>query len=179
MVRSAQYLKPDCPKGFTLVEALVAISMTALAGSILLLGVTSSLQNGDEAYRQTVALGLAQQLMDEVVGGSITEIDAYNGFESTPPVDRWGIRLGTEDGSGGQRHPSFGVAAGLLDSFGCDVRVSRVDPSDLTTPLPASQTSDFRLIVVRVTYLAPNAPPREIVRLQRVVAQVPPYETLP
>ncbi len=180
MMTSSHHFDSTPAGGFTLVEALVAISMTALAGSVLLLGVTSSLQNADEAYRQTVALGLAQQLMDEVVGSSsIAEIDAYNGSGSTPPVDRWGVPLGTEDGGGGQRHANFRVPAGLLDVFGRNVRVSRVAPPDLTVPLSAGQASDYRLAVVRVTYTAPNTPARELVRLQRVVAKVPPYEPLP
>ena len=178
MTSLARDPKPPSTAGFTLVEALVAISMTALAGSVLLLGVTSSLQNADEAYRETVALGLAQQLMGEVVGGSIVEIDGYDGFAHAPPVDRWGVVLGTGDGKGGQRHANFRVASGVLDHFGRDVRVRRVALSDLTAQIPSSQPSDCRLVVVRVTYRAANNSVRELVRLQRVVAEVPPYEPL-
>ncbi len=165
--------------GFTLVEALVAISMTALAGSVLLLGVTSSLQNTDEALRQTIALGLAQQLMDAVVGaGSIEEIDRYHGFSSRPPADRWGVELGTEDGHGGKRHSNFRVASGLLSHYGREVHVYHVGPGDLTLRQSRGTTSDYRLVEVCVTYHAPNNAATELVRMQRVVAYVPPYEPL-
>ncbi len=180
MIRLARDPKLSPCRGFTLVEALVAISMTALAGSVLLLGVTSSVQSTDEAYRQTVALGLAQQLMDEVVGGSIAEIDKYNGFSSTPPVDGWGVALGTGDGNGGQRHANFRVAPGLLDNYCCEVRISRVAPSDLNVSvLSHKSAAALRLVTVRVTYNAPNASARELAELKRSVAYVPQYESLP
>ncbi len=168
--------RPKTTGGFTLVEALVAISIAALAGSVLLLGVTTSLQNTDEALRQTVALGMAQQLLDEVVGaGSLEAIDEYDGFHDAPPADSWGVPLGMEDGHGGLRHPNFRAASGLLDHYARHVRVAPAAPSDLTSPLSAGQTSDYRLLEVRVTYTAPNRPARELVRTKRVVADVPPY----
>ena len=161
---------------FTLVEALVAISITAMAGSVLLLGSTVSLQNTDEALRQTVALGLAQQLMNEVVGSSsMAEIDRYDGFKSEPPLDRWGVELGTEDGKGGQRHSHFRAVDGVLDRFCREVHVAHVDPADLTTRLPLGKTSDYRLVEVRVTYDVPSGGTRELAHLKRVVAHVPPY----
>ncbi len=165
------------PGAFTLIEALVAISMTAVAGSVLLLGVASSLQHTDDAMRRTIALGLAQQLMDEVASApSIESIDQYDGSFSEPPADPWGVSLGTEDGKGGQRHASFQAPAGLLNQFGREVRVSRVAASDLTAPLPAGAESDYRLVEVRVTYRAPNTSAQELARVQRIVAYVPPYE---
>lgn len=154
----------------------MAISITALAGSVLLLGVHASLQTTEDARRQTIASGLAQRLMNEVVGApSIEEIDKYDGFESHPPRDAWGVALGTDDGKGGQRAATFQVPAGLLSKFAWEVRVHRVDPSDLTARLPAGAPSDYRLVEVRVTCNAPNTAPRELARLQSVVAHVPPY----
>jgi len=176
MFEPSNHPSPKAAAGFTLVEALVAVSIAALAGSVLLLGVTSSLQNTDEALRQTVALGLAQQLLDEVAGAaSVEAIDQYDGFHDEPPADRWGVPLGTEDGHGGTRHPNFHAASGLLDSYGRDVRVHPVDPAHLTTPLDTGQTSDYRVVEIRVTYNAPNRPSRELARIQRVVAYVPSY----
>lgn len=176
MFEPSNHPHPKTTGGFTLVEALVAISIAALAGSVLLLGVTTSLQNTDEALRQTVALGLAQQLLDEVAGAaSLEAIDQYDRFHDAPPADSWGVPLGMEDGHGGMRHPNFRAASGLLDPYGRHVRVYRVDRADLTTPLPAAQTSDYRLVEVGVTYTAPNRPARELVRIQRVVSYVPPY----
>ncbi len=170
---------PSAVKGFTLVEALVAISMTALAGSVLLLGTTSSLQSAEEAMRQTIALGLAQQLMDDVSGASsIQEVQDYNGLRNEPPVDRWKIPLGTEDGKGGQRHQNFRTPEGLLDHYVREVHVYPVAPSDFTANLTTGSTSDYRVVEVRVSYTPPGRAAREMACLRRVVTHVPPYEPI-
>ena len=46
----------------------MAISFAALAGSALLLGTYSTVQATGEAEDQTIALGMTQQLMDEIMG---------------------------------------------------------------------------------------------------------------
>src|SRR5688500_16894770 len=57
---------PRSARGFTLVEAMVSITVLALAGSVLLLAVDSSLQTTTEAVDRSIADGLAQQLLDEI-----------------------------------------------------------------------------------------------------------------
>ncbi len=179
MVRLARHSERRSASGFTLVEALVAISMTALAGSVLLLGSTASLQSTEEAMRQTIALGLAQQLMDDISGAkSIQEVRDYNGLRSEPPVDRWGIPLGTEDGKGGQRHLNFRVPEGLLDHYVREVHVYPVAPADLTARLATGSTSDYRVVEVRVLYNPPGRAAREMACLRRVITHVPPYEPI-
>ncbi len=171
--------RPNLVAGFTLVEALVAISITALAGSVLLLGVTSSVQSTDEALRQTVALGLAQQLMDEVVASpSLDALDEYHGSGSEPPLDHWGVALGTEDGRGGRRHPNFHAAPRMLDPYGREVAVYRVDPAEPAVRQSSETATAYRLVEVRVTYRPPNQPVRELAKLHRVVAYVAPFKSL-
>jgi type II secretory pathway pseudopilin PulG len=186
---------------FTLVEALLSISVAALAASVLLLGITSSVQTTDEALQQTIAGGMAQQLLDEVVGGRYMElgcspydtylcpgaaetapgtrelfddIDDYNGFRSRPPTDLWGIGLGKDDGEGGERHPDFQAPAGFFDNWREEIDVYYVSPSDLTAGLAAGQVSDYRAVVVRVLYVDPEGGERVLAELRRVVAYVPP-----
>lgn len=62
------FRKPRSASGFTLVEAVVGITLAAIAGSSLMLGVFSSVRTTSDVMRQTIAMGLAQQLMDEIVG---------------------------------------------------------------------------------------------------------------
>jgi type II secretory pathway pseudopilin PulG len=186
---------------FTLVEALLAISVAALAGSVLLLGISSSLQMTDEALQQVVADGLAQQLMDEVVGGRYhavgvgpyqivfsrsayelagsareryDDVDDYHGLRSQPPTDPWGIELGKDDGQGGVRHPNFQGPAGFFDHWRQEVDVYYVNQSDLTTKLAPGQVSDYRAVVVRIVYVDPDRGDRVLAELRRVVAYVPP-----
>jgi type II secretory pathway pseudopilin PulG len=189
------------PAAFTLVEALVSIAITAIAASVLLLGIQSSLQTTDEALHETVATGLARQLLDEILGaryhavgfdgyqvvfgpstdetsGSGREryddIDDFDGLRIQPAEDLWGVALGTDDGEGGQRHPGFWAPADVLDRWRQEVDVYYVDPSDLTTPLPSGQVSDYRVVEVRIVLVDPARGDRELARLRRVVAYVPP-----
>jgi len=60
--------RPTAPAAFTLVEAVVAMAILAIAGSALLLGIDSSLQTSTESLEQTMANGLARQLLDEAAG---------------------------------------------------------------------------------------------------------------
>lgn len=189
------------PAGFTLVEAVVATAITAIAASALLLGVSSSLQTTNEALEQAIAVGMAQQLLDEILGARYAavgagghqtsfgpssyeqggsgrerydDIDDYDGLRNQPPEDLWGIELGTEDGEGAQRHPNFQVPPGFFDNWQQQVDVYYVSESDLTTPLPVGQVSDYRAVEVRIYYVDPGRGGRELTRLRRVVAYVPP-----
>lgn len=191
------------PAGFTLVEALISVSITGIAGSVLLLGITSSLQTSDEALKQTIASGMAQQLMDEVVGARYhalgadgrevnlgpsayerqgpgrqryDDIDDYHGLRANPPTDRWGVALGSEDLDGEKRHQSFRIPAAFFDNWWQEVDVYYVDASDLTTRLPVGKVSDYRVVEVRIVHDHPQRGSRELASLHQVVAYVPPLQ---
>src|SRR5438477_995251 len=52
---------------FSLIEALIALTITSLAGAVLLLGVQSSLDTTIEAVDRTIADGVAQQVINEIM----------------------------------------------------------------------------------------------------------------
>ena len=186
---------------FTLVEALVAISITAIASSVLLLGIGSSFQSTTDAQEQTIATGIAQQLMDEVLGGRYIELGGspydpvlapggaeagagtrelfddiadYNDWRSQPPEDLWGISLGAGDEEGAQRHPNFQIPAGYFDRWREEIDVYYVDETDLLSRLPPGQTSDYRVVEVRIIHEDPHRGTRELAKIRRVVAYVSP-----
>jgi type II secretory pathway pseudopilin PulG len=186
---------------FTLLEALVAIVITAVAGAALLLGTTTALQTTEESWKRTVAAGMAQQLMDEILGQRYCaagengrqvvlgpnswesqgrgrerydDIDDYHGYRSTPPRDPWGVLLGYDNGEGGLRHLAFQMPSGFFDNWRQEVDVYYVAESNPMLPLPSGQTSDFRTIEVRIVENVPNVGRREWAKLRRVVAYVPP-----
>jgi type II secretory pathway pseudopilin PulG len=189
------------PAGFTLVEAVVAISITVIGGAALLLGINSSLQTTKEAMEQTIAMGIAQQLLDEVVGARYCpastgdpyettlgptsyersgpgrslyeEIGAYNGIRSRPPTDLWGVALGTDDGEGGQRHPNFFCPPHFFDKWQQEVDIYYVDETDLTTRLPQGKVSDYRAVEVRIVLVDPDRGQRELAKVRQVIAYVP------
>jgi type II secretory pathway pseudopilin PulG len=187
---------------FTLVEALVAIAITAIAGSVLLAGMSSALQTTDEALKRTIAAGMAEQLIDEVLGGlyfdnvdndpyqlvlgrsswenqgsgreRYNDIDDYHLVRTRPPTDLWGVALGRDDGQGGQRHSAFQAAPKFLQHWRQEIDVYYVAESDLTKRLPAGATSAYRAVEVRIVDQAPTSGSRELARIRRVVAYVPP-----
>ncbi len=184
---------------FTFVEALAAITITAIAGSALLLGVTSSLQNTDQAMRATIAYGLAEQLMDEAVGcryvalggnpyaatigpapagtrQSFTEIGNYNGYRSQPPTDPYGIPLGADNGEGSLRNAAFQCRPAFLANWRQEVDVYYVSDADLTTRLSAGLTSDYRCVEVRIIDVDPRSGTKTLATIRRVVAYVPPLQ---
>ena len=186
---------------FSLVEAIVALTIMAVAGAALVVGMDSSLQTTNASLEETIALGMAQQLMDEVLGARYMEyggsphltylgpsaweaapgtrerfddIDDYNDFASQPPTDAFGIALGADDGQGGQRPENFWAPPGFFDRWQRQVEVYYVDGSDPGTRLPDGQTSDYRAVEVRILVDDPHRGPRTLVQLRRVVAHVPP-----
>jgi prepilin-type N-terminal cleavage/methylation domain-containing protein len=189
------------PRGFTLIEALAAIVVAAIAGSALLLGTTASIQNTDDAMRRTVAYGMAQQLMDEVVGCRYMELGGspydttlqptaseaaagtrqpfddcgdFNGYRSQPPKDFYGAALGTDNGQGGQRNANFRCSSGFLQNWRQEIDVYYVSDTNLTSRLPAGQTSDYRAVEVRIIYNDPQSGPMQLAQIRRVVTYVAP-----
>ena len=67
----------------------MALSITALAGSVLLLSVESSLQSTSDAVEQTIADGVAQQLLDEILTRRFVDLDEQDnsGSGSGGPLD--------------------------------------------------------------------------------------------
>src|SRR5262245_47201913 len=55
-------------RGVTLIETMTAMTILAVAGTTLLVGLSATTDATDDAVERTVALGLAQQLLDEVCG---------------------------------------------------------------------------------------------------------------
>ncbi len=107
-------------QAFSLIEAMVALSITAMAGAVLLLTTEGVLKTTNDAVAQTIAQGMAAQLIDEVLGARyaaatdpyetnlaassyekagvgrerFNDTDDYNGHAASPPIDPWGIALG-------------------------------------------------------------------------------------
>ncbi|MBI3839460.1 MAG: prepilin-type N-terminal cleavage/methylation domain-containing protein [Planctomycetia bacterium] len=187
-------------RAFTLVEAVVATSITAVAGSALLLGINSSLKTTNDVLYQSVSAGLAQRLMDEIAGklycdptapyqyplgpnayesGSVCreryyETGAYNGFTAQPPKDYWGVVIGTEDGQGGTRDPRFQISSTLFANWQQSVTVYYLNPANLSQALPAGQTSDYRAAEVKIYFKDPNQGTRLLATQRRVFPYVPP-----
>ncbi|MHB1036971.1 MAG: type IV pilus modification PilV family protein [Pirellulales bacterium] len=132
---------------FTLVEALVAISIAAVAGSAVLLGLNNSLQTTNSALEQTIAAGLAQQALDEISGAAFADLGSYQGSRALPATP-----------------------PGYFNRWQQQVDVYYVG-SDMRTP--SAQPTDYRAVRVRVLIRNSGGASREVINLGRVVADVP------
>jgi len=186
--------------GFTLVEAILALAISVIAGGAIVLGLASSLQTTTIAEDETIALGMAKGMMDEIAGmryaedgvgpyqttlgpesGELTangrtqfdDIDDFAGLSTQPPTDFWGVPLGTDDGEGGQRHSEMMAPTGYFNAWRRDVAVYYADPADFNTALSGAVTSDYRVVVVRVIRTDADGSEHELARLQRVFNYVP------
>ncbi len=200
MYRAMLQAQRSMRRGFTMAEAMVALSLIAIAGTALLLDTGELMSTTDLQMRQMTANGLAQQMMDEISGMRYMEtntsptaaylgpeggetagpgrslfddIDDYNGFTMQPPADRWGITLGTDDGDGTVRPTTLQMASGYLAQFRVQVTVYYVQSTALNTPLPYGLTTNYRGVQVQVSYNDPQAGWQQLATLTRAFSYVP------
>ena len=187
-------------RGFSLAEALIALSVIGLAGAALLLATESASMASRDALEQLIANGLANQLVDEILGlpykekGQLPDVwpmgteagesavpqlrslyddsDDFNGYCAEPIQDAWAVELGQGDGRGGLRPADFQLASDYFDDWYVVIVVSYVDEDDLSVNLPTPTTSNARAIEVSVFRIEGTAR-REITRVRRVTSYVP------
>ena len=188
--------------GFTLVEALVSISIMVIAGSALLAGLSSSLQTTTYSLDQTIAIGMAEQLMDEIAstryaypsteatqptssfGPDASEIlgtgrelyndiDDFHRFSAKPPQDLWGASLGADDGEGNARHPAFQIPSTYFRYWRQEVRVYYVDDDDPSQEITSAPWSNMRAVEIDIYYDDPTQGSRRLANLRRVFAFIP------
>lgn len=190
---------PTAPRGFTLVEALVALSITAIAGAVLLLSVDNVLSTTNDAVDRTIAQGMANQLIDEVVGlrycesdnphefslgptGSenrgvkrdrYDDTDDFDGYEASPPRDRWGNSLGQMDNSGDGRPSALRSSTTEFQQWRQKIAVYYVSASNPDVRLPDWLPSDYRAVEVIIEREAPNGAVRPLAQVRRVFCYVP------
>jgi type II secretory pathway pseudopilin PulG len=189
-------------RGFTMVEATLSIALTAIAGSAILLGVTSSIDATNDVVNQTIASGMAQQLLDEVLGttyaapgagahqtdlgpntyetGGVArerynDVDDFINISKQPPADRWGIALGVDNGVGGTRNSNFCVTSGYFSHWKQTIEVYYVSATNFSQKLTGTQTSDYRAVDVKIMYNDPVRGWIQLAQARRIVTylQVP------
>ncbi len=197
--RCSQSHRRQTRGGFTLVEAMVSITVLALAGSVLLLAVDTSLQTTTEAVDRSIADGLAQQLLDEITlchfmepgtsstgtlgpsgwesGGNgrerFNDTDDFHGFQAQPVEGLWGEPLGTGNDDGGTRHSAFQPPTGFFANWRQRVEVYFVDPADPSVRL-TSGTSEYRAVEVHIEQINDDGGVRSLATRKKVIAYVAP-----
>ncbi len=187
--------------GFTLVEATVAMAITLLAASTLLLAIESTISAGDDSLDRVIAEGMADQLLEEIrhthymsPGSSPTQYplgqdagetssssrsdyddsDDFHQYAVTPPKDHFGNLLGTGDGTGNLRNINHRLPSDYLERWRQRVEVYYVSPSDLSVRLPNGQTSDYRAAEVTIERADASNIYKTLAQRRFVYAYIPP-----
>ncbi|MDA7952127.1 MAG: hypothetical protein MPJ24_11655 [Pirellulaceae bacterium] len=151
---------------FTLVESLVAISLTTLAVGAFVSSIETTQSSASSGVEQLIAEGLAQQLLDEALGlpvqktaipitanlsnaprSTFTHLEQYHQVTENPILDIYGHPLGKEDGQGGLRGADYQA----IERFQKWHRHITVEYMDRETPsLPSGIVTDLLRVRVRV-----------------------------
>ena len=196
-----QELRTARHSGFSLAEAMIGMTIMAIAGTVLLLGVETSLRSTIESEDQATAAGLAEQLVDEILGHYYTvpggdpyqtplgpsaseaagdgrelfnDADDFNGFSAHPAEDTWAVLLGQGDGSGGLRHPNFRMPGDRFANWKQEVNVYYVDEDFPWVKLTGSSTSNLRCVEVSIHQLTSDGEWKTLATAKRTFAYVPP-----
>jgi type II secretory pathway pseudopilin PulG len=188
-------------RGFSLIEALVALTIVMVAGAALLARFGDQGRFVADSLDETVAEGMASQLMNEIAGcryvavgesplstasfgpsayeaagvgrERYNDVDDYHGYSKSPPVDRFGVPLGTEDAGGITRHPKHQAPSLPFANWRQSVAVYFVDDNNPTVRLSAGTPSYHKEVEIVISYADPQEGTVELARVSRVFAYVP------
>lgn len=197
----AHRLNPQLPRrAFSLVEALVALTITTLAGSVVLLAIESCLTSTSDAVDRLIADGIATQILDEIStkrfmapgdtpltisGPNATEtagagrslfndVDDYKAFTAKPAKGIYGETLGAGNDSGGTRNVNFQIPSSQFTNWRQRVEVYFVSPTDHSVKLTGASTSYFRAAEVTIEYVHSDGRVIPLANRRRVYAYLPP-----
>ena len=161
--------------GFSLVESLIAVSLTTLAGGALLTTIGSTVQISTDSTSTVIAQGLADQLLDEMAavkfprtsGGTglpsvglgrtgFDDLDDYNGWNASPPQTRDGMALGTERMTMGststQRPSNFQADPRFVSHFRQQVTVEKIAEVSANLWIVVTSDTPLRRVTVTISY---------------------------
>jgi len=187
--------------GFSLVEAVIATSIITIASSVLLLGVESTFSSVDQSEEQTIADGLARQMLDEIQGNSwvdpeqradpypidllasaselaavgrtlFDDNDDYNDYIANPPLKRSGDIIATFTAANGTEMPlAFKVRDGFVIEWKVETRISYVTEDDIS--VETETPSNYRVAVCTVYHRDPDGTWQTVTQRKRILCYVP------
>jgi hypothetical protein len=185
--------------GVTLIETLLAVTIAAMASAALLVAVQSAMSTATDSADRTIADGLAQQLVDEILqkryvepGVSATtttfgadgveaaqpgrsgndDTDDFQNYSSSPLQGFYGETLGTGDDAGSLRLESFRLPSSYFSRWRRKASIYYVDPTTLQRL--ASGSSYYRCVEVTVEQQDGSGIFVPLATKRRVIAYVPP-----
>lgn len=188
------------PSAFSLVEVLAALTILGLATAALLLANETTTQSMHDAIAETIARGIAEQVLDDIAGMRYVEvgesetvlplgtetgetrtplqtalfddIDDFHDLDQSPLLDPWGIALGQGNDLGQLRPEDFRITEGYLANWQVAVSIKYVNESNPAINLTGSATSGMRAATVTVSRTV-NGARVTLTQLRRVFSYVP------
>ena len=161
---------PACRSGITLVETILAVSLSTFAAGALLTALSSSVQVSTDCLHTVIANGLADQLMDEIAAvkfppgtngtgsgrSGFDDLDDYDGYTASPPQARNGLLIGTEgtltSGVSAARPQSFQPDPRMLSRYRQQVTVEKLAEITGNQWVVVSQSTTLRRVTVTISY---------------------------
>lgn len=152
----------------SLVETVIALSLTTFAASALLTAVSSSVRVSTDGLHVAIASGLADQLLDEIamvkfpsatttgssgVGRSgFDDLDDYAGYSASPPQARNGSLIGTEGSVSLVTRPQqFQPSPRQLSRYRQQVTVEKIVEAGNSWSV-TTQPTNLRRVTVTISY---------------------------
>ncbi|PHS16993.1 MAG: hypothetical protein COA78_03365 [Blastopirellula sp.] len=183
-------------------EALISLTIISFASSILLLSVESTLESTMDAQEQTIAAGIADQLIDEIMGQHWSDPDDpsnyypttleassielsgigrsiyddtgdYAAYTANPPETPNGYKLGQVDSNGNTLTREFKARTSLMKLWREKVKVYYVDPDDLSLRVSDSTPTAFRAVEVLIYHQDGDGTWRHILSRKRIFSYIP------
>jgi len=182
--------------GITLIESLVAVTITAIAGTALFSAIGASLGSSYSTLNKTIGTGLADQMLDELTSVRFPtstdtrsvytttryyfdDLDDYHNWSSTPPVHKDGVSLGNSRMTVLEYYPIarpyyLRPETDFLNRLTREVSVEKIRLDASNNWVVTSDSTDYRKVTVKIK-LATTAdfPSLEIAEATRIFSYVP------
>lgn len=196
MATRKRWLQRSRRTGFTLLESLVSVTITAIAGTALFSAIGASLGTSYSAMNHNIATGLADQMLDELAAVRFPvdtdtrpgfqssreyfdDLDDYDNWSSTPPENKQGYSLGREPLTILEKYPISRPSmlrpdSDFLNRLTREVTVERIQPaSDGSWETTKTHTSYRRVTVTIKLVMNANSPGQVITEATRIFSYVP------
>lgn len=196
MATKKKWLQRSRRTGITLIESLVAVTITAVAGTALFSAIGASLGASYSTLNHSVGAGLADQMLDEITSvrfptdsdsrpahshtrKDFNDLDDYHTWSSSPPVHKNGIDLGQSlltlmNRFLIQRPAHLKPDSAFLNRLTREVTVERIRPDGSTGWAVTNDDTDYRRVTVKIKLsTAADLPKHEIAEATRIFSYVP------
>ena len=182
--------------GITLVESLVSVTITVIAGTALFSAIGASLGASYSALNSNIGAGLADQLLEEMSAvrfptssdsrptatgnrSQFNDLDDYHKWSSTPPENKTGYALGNEPLTVLSAYPIARPTllkpdSDFLQRLTREVTVEKIRLNSSSEWEVTTSDTDYRRVTVTIKLAMQAGAPRQTIKeTTRIFSYVP------